>query len=221
MPRAIARSRTYPTRNYPRPSTLARNGGCDFAADPELRGNEAGVVWLPKYNPRLALITAAAPYSVNGPSLASANILAARTAPEGTYVELTELPSTNTALLVNIINDDAPVALVLPLDDLLDDRIDMARRIYRVLVRRARLPPDGFTAQRRRRLKLVLRALDADLAGHGYRAIAGGLFGGRVPDGAEWRTHSVRSLTIRLVQEGRLLMRGGYLRLLRPDRRKR
>ena len=79
----------------------------------------------------------------------------------------------------------------------------------------------GFTAQRRRRLKLVLRALDGDLSGADYRDIARTVFGDHVPDGAEWRTHSLRSATIRLVQEGRALMRGGYLKLLRPDCRER
>ena len=83
------------------------------------------------------------------------------------------------------------------------------------------MKPLGFTLQRRQRLKLVLRALDGNLAGADYRDIARAVFGDHVPDGAEWRTHSLRSATIRLVHEGRALMRGGYLKLLRPDRRER
>ena len=67
----------------------------------------------------------------------------------------------------------------------------------------------------------MLRAVDAHLADASYRESALGLFGGRrVPDGSAWRQHHLRSLTIRLVQDGRALMQGGYLRLLRPDRRK-
>lgn len=179
----------HPAPTCQRLLSLPDNGGCDFAADPELRGNEAGVVWLPEHNPRLALITAAAPFTVGGPPLASAKVSGWRSALEGTYVELTMLPSANTALLINVFAADAPIALVLPLDDLFDDRIEVARRVYRALMRHAQVRPIGFTTQRRRRLKLVLRALDGDLAGQDYRAIAGGLFGDRIPDGTEWRTH--------------------------------
>ncbi|WP_271600167.1 DNA -binding domain-containing protein [Bradyrhizobium sp. CCBAU 45384] len=40
----------------------------------------------------------------------------------------------------------------------------------------------------------------------------------RVPDRA-WKTHDVRNRTIRLVQAGIALMRGGYRKILRPGRR--
>ena len=116
---------------------------------------------------------------------------------------------------------DAPVAVVLPLDALFDERVETARRVCRALAGQHQVPPPAFTAQRRRRLKLLLRALDASLLGIAYREIAVALFGGRVPDDASWRTAPLRATTIRLVREGRSLMRGGYLRLLRPERRKR
>ena len=52
-----------------------------------------------------------------------------------------------------------------------------------------------------------------------YRAIAEGLFGKkRIPDRA-WKTHDLRNRTIRLVQSGLALMRGGYRELLRSKRR--
>ena len=113
------------------------------------------------------------------------------------------------------------MAVVLPLDALFDERVDAARRVWRALAGQHQVPRPTFTAQRRRRLKLLLRALDASLLEIGYRQIAHGLFGDRVPDDASWRTHTLRATTIRLVREGRALMRGGYLRLLRPERRKR
>ena len=53
-----------------------------------------------------------------------------------------------------------------------------------------------------------------------YRAIAEVLFGDkRIPERA-WKTHDLRNRTIRLVQSGFALMRGGYRELLRPPRRK-
>jgi hypothetical protein len=71
-------------------------------------------------------------------------------------------------------------------------------------------------------LVLVLRALDARLAGEAYRTIAQGLFGAhRVPSGAYWKTHDLRDRTIRLVRTGAHLMRGGYLELLTHRRGRR
>jgi len=40
-----------------------------------------------------------------------------------------------------------------------------------------------------------------------------------IPERA-WKTHDLRNRTIRLVQTGLALMRGGYRELLRPSRRK-
>ena len=54
-----------------------------------------------------------------------------------------------------------------------------------------------------------------------YRMIAEVLFGARrIPDRA-WKTHDLRNRTIRLVQAGYALMRGGYRELLHQARRKR
>ena len=53
-----------------------------------------------------------------------------------------------------------------------------------------------------------------------YRTIAEGLFGAkRIPERA-WKTHDLRNRTIRLVQNGFALMRGGYRDLLRQARRR-
>ncbi|MGY3146385.1 hypothetical protein ACVWYQ_003384 [Bradyrhizobium sp. USDA 3397] len=71
----------------------------------------------------------------------------------------------------------------------------------------------------RRRLILSLRAVDGSLEGHSYREIAQGLFGKhRIPD-RTWKTHDLRSRTIRLVKTGLHLVRGGYRALLRRKRK--
>ena len=60
----------------------------------------------------------------------------------------------------------------------------------------------------------------ASIEGNSYRAIAEGLFGAkRIPERA-WKTHDLRNRTIRLVQSGFALMRGGYRALLRQGRRR-
>lgn len=69
----------------------------------------------------------------------------------------------------------------------------------------------SVTPQRRQRLVLGLRALDGRAAGASYRELAIGLFGaGRVPAGPAWKTHDLRSRTLRLVADATALMRGGY-----------
>ncbi|MGY4473560.1 DUF2285 domain-containing protein [Bradyrhizobium sp. USDA 3364] len=59
------------------------------------------------------------------------------------------------------------------------------------------------------------------LEGNSYRTIAEGLFGkSRMPDRG-WKTHDLRSRTIRLVRMGLHLMRGGYRDLLYHKRKDR
>lgn len=95
-----------------------------------------------------------------------------------------------------------------------------SRRLWRAITGRAPGPPFcQLTAQRRERLALALCALDGHLDGASYRVIAEVLFGrNRIPERA-WKTHELRSRTIRLVQAGLALMRGGYRALLHPSSR--
>ncbi len=164
----------------------------------------------------MALLTSLPSALCDGPVLAPANPVAVRTASEGDYLDLLALPPSRSALLFSG-EAGGVVAVVLPLDGLFEDRLDTARRLYRLLVD-GRASPATLTVYRRRRLKLALRALDGTLDGADYRAIAQALFGDRVPPGAAFRDDSLRTQAIRLVRYGLTLMRGGYLDLLRPER---
>jgi hypothetical protein len=112
-------------------------------------------------------------------------------------------------------------AVELPLDRDFEYRAHAGRRLWRALNGRPQgPPPHALSAQRRRRLALALRALDARIDGSTYREIAEVLFDpGRISE-RDWRTHDLRNRTIRLVQSGFALMRGGYRALLRPLSRK-
>ena len=112
-------------------------------------------------------------------------------------------------------------AVELQLDDSFDARAYAARRLWRALNGRAPGPPfHALSAQRRQRLTLALRALDVRLDGGTYRLVAEVVFGAkRIPERA-WKTHDLRNRTIRLIQTGLGLMRGGYRDLLRSVRRK-
>lgn len=114
----------------------------------------------------------------------------------------------------------AHYAAELPLDGDLEARAHAAARLWRAMNGRA--PGPAFrrlSKQRRERLCAALRAVAAYFAGATYRSIAEALFGEkRIPVRA-WKTHDLRGRTIRLVQSGLAFVRGGYRKLLRPERR--
>ncbi|NYG46189.1 hypothetical protein GGD67_003660 [Bradyrhizobium sp. IAR9] len=114
----------------------------------------------------------------------------------------------------------APYAAELPFDGDFEARAYAARRLWRVMNGRASGPAlHQLSKQRRERLSVAIRALDAHSAGGSYRTIAEALFGKkRIPDRA-WKTHDLRNRTIRLEQGRLALVRGGYRKLLRPGRK--
>lgn len=111
-------------------------------------------------------------------------------------------------------------AAVLPLDSDFEVRAHAAHSLWRAINGHAPGPPfHELSPQRRERLVLAVRALDGRTDGGTYRAVAEVLFGkSRIPERA-WKTHDLRNRTIRLVQSGLALMRGGYRELLRYRRR--
>ncbi len=174
-------------------SHSSRDGGYDFAIHPDLRADGAPVIWLAHLNPGAVLVAPAPePFRSAGP--------------------VGVLPPT-----FGGTSPDLPAAVVIPFDTDFATRTDAALRLWRLLAgRRHRRPPDRLTPQRRHRLGLSLRALDARLAGEPYRVIAAGLFSdAHIPAGRGWKTHDLRDRTIRVVRAGMELMQGGYLDLLR------
>lgn len=108
----------------------------------------------------------------------------------------------------------------LPLDGDFEARAHAATRLWRAMNGRESGPAfRRLSRQRRERLCAALRAVAAYLAGATYRSIAEALFGKkRIPDRV-WKTHDLRSRTIRLVQSGLAFVRGGYRKILRLERR--
>ncbi|WP_247460634.1 DUF2285 domain-containing protein [Bradyrhizobium sp. 153] len=114
----------------------------------------------------------------------------------------------------------ASYAAELPFDGNFDARAYAARRLWRAMDGRAPGPAfHKLSQQRRERLSAAIRALDARSAGGSYRTVAEALFGKkRIPERA-WKTHDLRTRTVRLVKGGLALARVGYRKLLRPGRR--
>ena len=118
---------------------------------------------------------------------------------------LPELPAKGSMLTVE-----------LALDSNFEIRLRTAHR-FRSALENGRLGPPAFgmTAPQRQRMIESARAVDGWLEGHSYREIADVLFSRRRSSRRSWKTDDLRSRTIRLVQNGLALMRGGYRAL--PD----
>lgn len=123
------------------------------------------------------------------------------------------------------VMDAAPgrsLAVTIPLDGDFRLRLDAAARFHRRLVGEPSGPPArriALTPLQRRRLILMLRAIDGRRSGASYREIATVLLDpavGALP-ARDWKSSAPHSRVFRLVTDARALIEGGYRRLLRGD----
>ncbi|WP_152558397.1 DUF2285 domain-containing protein [Devosia sp. LC5] len=142
-----------------------------------------------------------------------------RDAPEGTHLQLAILSSAIHIIVLASPEADQPLAAIVPLDADGLDRIAALDRLWRRL-HHLPVPVDArLTQQQRRRLKLMLRAVDGRMNHATYREIADTIFGAaRVADDP-WKTSALRDATRDLVRDGLAMIAGGYLKLLRHRRR--
>lgn len=106
--------------------------------------------------------------------------------------------------------EPTPYSVTIDIDEDFPVRSRAADRLWRALNNRPLGPSDdGLTPQQRARIGQALQALDGHLTGASYRTIAEVLFGSRRVSESAWKTADLRSRTIRLVQFGLRLMRGG------------
>ncbi len=113
---------------------------------------------------------------------------------------------------------DAPLAVMIPLDDHAFDRFEAALRLLRTLHGRPTCD-ERMTPEQRRRLRLILRAVDARASGASLLAIAETLFGRHLVTSTEWDGSSFRANVYRLIRDGRSMIDGGYRSLFRCRRR--
>jgi hypothetical protein len=195
-----------------------------FAADPRQSFNTQTIFWAPEALPTVLpvgearLPAVSSQYDLNLSELSATHL---RHAYDGWHA-VVQLGGVNHRLwLRERLETVLPLAVELPLDADFDLRAPAAHRLWSALAKRPSEPTRPLLPlQRRQRLTLAMRAVDGRMEGHCYRDIAEGLFGKhRIPDRA-WKTHDLRNRTIRLVQGGFALVRGGYRALLRPKRRK-
>ncbi len=112
---------------------------------------------------------------------------------------------------------DQPLAVVIPLDDDFPLRAASALRLHQLITDKRVGPlPQSYmlTAQQRKRLVLMLLALDGHLSQASYREIASALFGDSATSEKGWKTLPIRGRTIRLVNDAVKMVNRGYLKLL-------
>jgi len=200
------------------------NGGCLFAADPEQAFDRQSIFWAPEALSTVLSLRQFGAASDGGQYALDWTRLAAgefRHAPDGWHGVVALAGAIHRLYLPAIPAKGTPLSIELPLDANSDIRLQAAYRFWCAIEgRRLGASPIALSLERRRRFVLMMRALDAWLAGHSYREIAEGLFGKERLRGRSWKTHDLRSRTVRLVRDGIALMRGGYRALLRSPRRK-
>jgi hypothetical protein len=198
-------------------------GGSAFACDPELSAAEAAVLWRPELLP-IAVILAPAPDNIPTTRRLDPGDLGTKLTEfqgsDGRHVVLLDLQG-NHRVWLRESHPGEPLAALLPLDEDLPLRAAGLLRLQRRLTGRAAgsLPQAwSITPRQRRRLVLMLRALDGHLSSATYREIAGALYGLEPVARYPWKTSSIRGQTIRLVRDANAIMNGEYRKLLRGDR---
>lgn len=117
------------------------------------------------------------------------------------------------------LRPDQPIAAVIPIDAYSLDRIQALTRLWRSLHGLSPSPDTRMTAQQRRRLKNMLRAVDGRVNDADYREIAEVIFGVERVAADPWKTSALRDAVLDLVKDGFAMVDGGYRKLLRHRRR--
>lgn len=196
-------------------------GGWPFLADPAQRADAQGVFWLAEVHASTVILVASPdshPEAIVFTPATWPGDVVSRPGFGGLHVLVRAGVTRHRLWLPQVLGEGTPLAASVPLDSLAPARSEAAMKFWRH-VQAGRLPViPAVPARRHERSLSVLRALDGHLAGASYRAVAEALYGPTRVAAEVWKTSSVRDVTIRLVRSGRVLMRGGYRKLLKRGR---
>lgn len=193
-------------------------GGCDFPARPSLSSIVQSVFWSPAaVSSVLTLMPAPEHLSITAQT-ALEELEAARDGPEGRYAIYGSKTLVQTLLFPDG-STRAPLVALIPLDAELLSRVEALTRFWRILNDRQPPPDTRVTRQQRRRLRLMIQAIDGRMNGASYREIAKAIYGDARVASDPWKTSPLRDSVIGLVESGTSMIAGGYLNLLRHRRR--
>lgn len=195
-------------------------GACDFAARPQLSATEQPVFWSETADTAvLRLVTGIPPPQIGVTNLRAFLSGEARIASEELHILLRGIgPDLHLVTDADCQPDD-PLAVLIPLDRDGLDRLAALDRLLRHL-NGYKVPPDHrMTAQQRRRLKTMLRAVDGRENHASQREIAQVIFGAERVAGEYWKSSPLRDMVRDLLKDGTAMIAGGYRKLLRFRRR--
>lgn len=117
------------------------------------------------------------------------------------------------------LRPDQPIAVVIPVDAHSLDKVQAFTRFWRRHYGLSVPQDTRMTAQQRRRLKNMLRAVDGRMHNADYREIAEAIFGVERVANDPWKTSALRDAVLDLVKDGFAMIEDGYRKLLRHRRR--
>lgn len=182
--------------------------GLRFPADPGLDAAQAPVFWRAEVAPAHVVQLARASVHGLGRAELAPVTLAERDAEEGAHLRL--LDGLQVVVPPGVA---AGLGALVALDGHYRVRLATVRALARLLG--ARPPsPDPLSILSRRRVVLMIRALDAQAGRASYRQIAAGLLGVQPGGSHSWRLSTARDVAIRLCRSARRAAFGGYRRFL-------
>jgi hypothetical protein len=199
------------------------DGGCVFAYDPDIPTEHNAVLWRPEVFPGVLLLTAAPAGFATAPFSAAAigPVFDDRTDAEGREIVIRDSSGELHVSLRHAEAENRP-AILLPLDDMIELRLDVAVSLVRRLRRKhvdllpARL---RLTPLQKSRLIQLLHTFDIHRDGGGRRDVANEVLNSEqatLPS-VEWKDSAARRKATRLIQDATVLVERGYLKLLRGD----
>lgn len=198
---------------------LAKNWGLQFLTDPSENALDGRVSWSPHANPGMIVITRTPDiFESKMPFDVPLQLTRKSAGGQNAISVFGDLP-------FNIIftaraKPHESCATILPLDDDCLSRIEALIRFWQALRGRPVPPDTRLTSQQRRRIRLMMQALDGRGEGATYREIADAIYGtSRVAIDA-WKTSALRDSTIALVRDGKAMVEGKYRQLLKHRRRR-
>lgn len=154
-----------------------------------------------------------------GEGSASLDLSRAIAASDGLHLRYRDAGADVQFLVLDGTSPGAPLAALVLLDADALDRLQEIERFWRALLGRP-VPVDRrLTMQQRRKLRLMIQAIDGRAQQASLREIAEVLFGPSRTAEHPWKTSPWRGRVNRLVRDGRAMIAGGYRRLLRQRRR--
>lgn len=194
---------------------VARLWGLRYLANPDHCAHDDAVFWLRDACPHVVMLEVN-PSSQPSKSLSYAMIMKTHhryISSDGIDLLFKCFDEWHQIFLKGAVRPEQKLQAIIPLDSLTNERCKAILSFWRGVYQK-KPPPKLVETQQRKRLLLILRALDGHLSGASHRLIAQTLFPSAHYDHELWKESYLRAVVRRLLEAGYALMRQGYRKLL-------